>query len=44
MQKYVRLMEKESYKSLVNIQIIKNLVIIAITQVNMEMQHIVFVI
>ena len=44
MQKYVRLMEKESYKSLVNIQIIKNLEIIAITQVNMEMQHIVFVI
>ena len=44
MQKYVRLMDKESYKSLVNIQIIKNLEFIAITQVNMEMQHIVFVI
>ena len=44
MQKYVKFMEKESYKSLLKINIIEKLEIIVIIQVNIETQYIVFVI
>ena len=44
MQMYVTFVVKESYKSSLKINIIKKLEIIWIIQVNIEAQHIVFVI
>ena len=44
MQKYVTFVEKESYKCSLKINIIEKLEIIVILQVNIEAQHIVFII
>ena len=44
MQEIVTFMEKESWKILLKVKIIEKLKIIAITQVNIEAQHIVLVI
>ena len=44
MQNYVACVEKESYKSLLKIKIIEILEIIAIIQINIEVQYMEFVI
>ena len=44
LQNYVTFAEKESYKSSLKVKIIEKLKIIAIIQVNIEAQHIIFVI
>ena len=44
MQKYVTFVEKEFYKSFLKMKIIEELEIIVVMQVNIDVQHIVFVI
>ena len=44
MQKYVTFVEEEFYKSFLKMKIIEELEIIVVMQVNIDVQHIVFVI